>query len=93
MDITRQALIRLAHAHPELRSDLLPLVAAGPSADARYRAQVQHARTRLQQIEAHITAHEQKQKHEPENWGYVGDMASIEESLSDLLTGLLETTR
>lgn len=74
------AVIRLAHERPDLRAHLLPVLReAAASAAQRYEANRREADRLLREIGTQLAQHERRQKADPLNWGYAGDMAYIVE--------------
>jgi hypothetical protein len=58
------------------------------SADSDYKAKVREVRKTLDDIEKAIKYHETRQKNNPLNYGYVGDMGHVQSKLLDAVSSL-----
>ena len=71
---------RLAFELVKIAKDICAL-----ESDEEYKKKTQAVQKLFVQIEKHIKQHAQKQKKDPRNWGYVGDMGRIEQMLKEIV--------
>jgi hypothetical protein len=71
----------------ETKADRLQRGSSRYSNDAKsdYQAKKSKVLNLLDQVRSLVNSHAQLQKNDPGNYGYVGDLASIESDLSDIL--------
>ena len=87
-------LVRLAHANPDLRPHILPLLKEGgqdPKWKARHDPELAFmeamsgCRGHLKALDQALTRFERKYKREPQNWGYAGSLREVDRQLGETL--------
>jgi hypothetical protein len=54
-----------------------------------YDARLVHAREMLRMLDMAIAAHEGRAKRDPKNWGLVGDLAHVDDKLTEIAAFLI----
>ena len=67
----------------ELKS-IAKLLVAKESADQEYQRRSKDVAKMLAQIKKEVAKHNKKQKQDPQNWGFVGDMGHVYSELVDI---------
>ncbi len=57
-------------------------------ADTNYNQAIKEIESMLKTIQKQVTAHQKKQKKEPNNWGFVGDLDGVESALVDAIKSM-----
>ena len=81
----RQSLVRLAHANPDLRPQLLPLIREAGGADALFQSHVKDVRKLLSGIGHAVQTMAIDQKKDPLDYSYSGSMGHVAMELQEIL--------
>ena len=55
---------------------------------AEYKMRMKQIQKALKDMQAKLKSHETKQKKDPKNWGYAGDLAHVNQALYELLDSM-----
>ncbi len=63
-------------------------ITAGDGADTSYNKSIKEIEASIKTLQKQLKDHQKKQKKEPKNWGFVGDLDTVKTALQDAVNTL-----